>query len=87
MAYKNYMEEAVVSELNGALEQLTDVCKCEKCREDMAAYALNRLPPKYVVTFLGNVYTKLNQLKAQTMADIIVRLMEAAKVVSGKPRH
>lgn len=87
MAYKNYMEDAIVSELNDVLEQSTDVCRCEKCREDMAAYALNRLPPKYVVTFLGNVYTKLNQLKAQARTDIIVQLMEAAKVVGKRPRH
>ncbi|MFA4888828.1 MAG: late competence development ComFB family protein [Candidatus Omnitrophota bacterium] len=87
MAFKNYMEDAAVEELTTLLEQSDDICKCEMCREDMVAYALNRLPAKYVATELGNVYTNLNQLKAQSRADIIVQLMEAAKVVKEKPRH
>lgn len=87
MAYKNYMEEATVGELNDILEQMEDICKCERCREDIVAYALNRLSPKYVVTELGNMYTKLNQIKAQSKTDIIVQLMDAAKVVKEKPRH
>ncbi len=87
MAYKNYMEEAVVDELNGVIDQLDNVCKCEVCRQDMVAWSLNRLPAKYVVTSLGHIYTKMNQLKTQTRADILVRLLEAAKVVRGKPRH
>ncbi len=87
MVFKNYMEEAVIEEMNGVLEQLKDECRCQKCREDMAAWALNRLPPRYVVTKFGSVYTKINQLKAQTRADVVVQLMGAAKVVKGKPRH
>ncbi len=87
MAYRNYMEDAVVEELNSVLAQLKKACKCERCREDIAAYTLNRLPARYVVTELGNVYTKWNQLKAQTKADITVQLMEAAKAVGAKPRH
>ena len=87
MAYKNYMEDAVIEELNGVLDQLKGVCKCEKCREDMVAWALNQLHSKYVVTDLGHVYTKLNQLKTQAKADIVVQLMDAAKMVKANPRH
>ena len=87
MAYKNYMEDAVVEELNGVLDELGGFCKCEVCREDMVAWVLNRLPAKYVVTTLGHVYTKMNQIKVQAKADIVVQLMQAAKVVKEKPRH
>jgi competence protein ComFB len=87
MAYRNYTEDAVLEELVGVLDQLKDSCKCEKCRQDMLAYALNRLPPKYVVTDLGGVYTKLYQFKAQAKADAAVRLVEAARVVKANPRH
>ncbi|NQT89982.1 MAG: late competence development ComFB family protein [Candidatus Omnitrophica bacterium] len=87
MAYKNYMEDAVIDELIGVLEQLKEACACERCREDIVTYALNRLPAKYVATDLGNVYTKLHQVKAQAKTDIVVRLMEAAKVVKENPRH
>jgi len=81
------MEEAVIEELKGILEKMKDVCSCERCREDILAYTLNRLPARYVVTVLGNAYTKLHQLKVQSKADIVVQLMEAAKVVGAKPRH
>jgi len=87
MAYHNYMEYAVIEELTSLLETLIDTCKCERCREDMAAYALNRLAAKYVATDLGNAYTKLSQLKVQARTDIIVQLMEALKVVKANPRH
>ncbi len=76
MAFRNYMEEGVVEELPGVLERLKDACKREKCRQDMVTYALNRLPPKYVATDLGNVYTKLNQMKAQARADIQDPILE-----------
>jgi len=87
MAFKNYMEEAVVEELASLLESLKDNCKCERCRQDMVAYALNKLPPKYVTTHLGIVYTQLNQMKAQARTDIEVELLAAAKVVKAHPRH
>ena len=87
MAYRNYMEDAVAAELNNVIDDIKGIFKCEKCREDIAAYVLNRVPAKYVVTYLGNVYTKFEQLQVQARADIIVKLMEAAKVVKAKPRH
>ncbi len=86
MPYKNYMEEVVFHELRDIIEEL-DVCKCERCKEDVAAWTLNRLPSKYVVTDLGYAYTKLNQLKSQAKADVIVFLMQAAEIVKESPRH
>jgi competence protein ComFB len=87
MAFRNYMEEAVVEEFTSFLKNRKDACPCEKCRQDMVAYVLNRMPAKYVVTDLGSAYTKLDQLKTQSRADILVRLMEASEVVRKKPRH
>ncbi len=87
MAFRNYMEEAVIEELSGVLEQLEGACKCERCRENMVTYALNRLPAKYASTLLGDIYTKLHQVKAQSRTDITVKLMEAARVVKAHPRH
>ncbi len=87
MAFRNYTEDLVIEELCGVLEQLPRLCKCERCRGDMVAYALNRMPAKYVVTELGSIYTKAHQLKAQVRADAVVQLMAASKVVKKKPRH
>ncbi|MFH1791751.1 MAG: late competence development ComFB family protein [Candidatus Omnitrophota bacterium] len=87
MGYRNYMEDAVLGELGGVLENMKDMCKCEKCRQDIVCYALNRLPAKYVSTDLGNAYTKLHQIRVQTKADIAVQLMEGVKIVKDNPRH
>ena len=88
MPFRNLMEDVVVEELNGVLKNLKGkVCDCELCREDMVAWTLNRLSPKYVVTKIGYIYSRIEALKSQSKADIITKLVEAAKVVKAKPRH
>lgn len=83
---KNYMEEFVLSQLN---EVLTDInmCKCEKCRMDIAALALNDLPPKYVITEKGELYSKINSLRQQFEVDVIAAITKAAVMVKRSPRH
>lgn len=85
-AMKNYMEDVVRHTLKRILPDL-DVCKCEICQLDMMAYALNHLPPKYVVTPEGELYSKLSEFEKQSEVDAEVALIEAAEVVSKNPRH
>ena len=87
MVYQNYMEKVVVDNLNSVLNQFPNMCHCELCREDVVAWALNRLAPKYVVTELGLSYTKLNQLAVQAQADVTVKLTQAVQIVAANPRH
>ena len=42
---KNIMEEDVERQLDTLLPTMPNICSCEICRSDMAAYALNRLKP------------------------------------------
>ena len=51
---KNYMEDVVFRHLDRIIAG-ADCCKCPVCRMDVAAYALNRLPSKYVATREGEV--------------------------------
>ncbi|MFW5686931.1 MAG: late competence development ComFB family protein, partial [Halanaerobium sp.] len=46
----NLTEEVVLETLEDLLarEEFEDICKDEDCLLDMATYALNRLPAKYV---------------------------------------
>ena len=53
--YENIMEAIVEEELAVMAPEL-ECCTCEQCRNDMAAWALNQLPPKYVVTQAGSAY-------------------------------
>ncbi len=84
--YKNVMEDIVESKMNQMLESL-GCCTCEQCRNDIIAYALNHLPPKYVVTAQGEVYSKLYTLSVQHDADIMAALTQGANLVANNPRH
>lgn len=84
--YHNVMEELVQGEYDRISDSLS-CCKCENCRNDIIAYALNLLPPKYVVTRKGAVYSKTYILRSQHLTDILAALAKAAKVVGENPRH
>jgi competence protein ComFB len=84
---KNYMEEATDSTIEEILARRDDVCKCDRCKMDIKALALNHLPPKYVVTDRGYVYTKVNELENQFKADITVAVTNALKIIRDNPRH
>ena len=82
----NYMEHCVLELLGPVLENLNS-CTCDNCQHDILAIALNSLPPKYVVTKRGELYTKLNNLQHQFDVDIIAAISKAAVIVSRNPRH
>lgn len=83
----NAMEPLLYEKLNELLPKFSECCTCEKCRMDMAAIALNRLPQKYVVTKQGDLFMKAESMKKQMNADITAAIYEAIKIVSKNPRH
>jgi competence protein ComFB len=83
---KNYMEEVVFSIMQEVIGDI-NVCTCEKCMLDIAALALNDLPPKYIVTEKGELYSKVNALKQQFEVDVISAVTKAAVLVKRHPRH
>ncbi|AGC68267.1 hypothetical protein Cst_c12760 [Thermoclostridium stercorarium subsp. stercorarium DSM 8532] len=86
MELKNYMEEIVFNFIDDVLKDI-DMCKCDICKLDVAAKALNELPPQYFVTEKGEVYSKINNLRLQFEVDVISAITRAAEVVRKKPRH
>ncbi|HYE84213.1 MAG TPA: late competence development ComFB family protein [Clostridia bacterium] len=83
---KNYMEELVVKKSDDILK-LLNICKCEKCRLDIMALALNELPAKYVVTDKGELYTKVRELEQQFEVDVETAIVKAAIFVGKNPKH
>lgn len=83
---KNYMEDIVYSQIKEVLSDI-NMCACDKCVMDVAAIALNDLPPKYIVTEKGELYTKLNTLGQQFEVDVISAITKAAVLVKRRPRH
>lgn len=86
MTVKNYMEDAVRWMLDDVLKEF-DVCKCEKCREDIVAIALNNLKPLYFSTHRGEVFVSTNVLVQQFRADIIAAIIKGIEKVKEKPNH
>ena len=83
---KNYMEELVMKKTDDILK-LMNICKCEKCRLDIMALALNELPTSYVVSEKGELYTKLKELEQQFEVSVDTAIIKAAVVVNKNPKH
>ncbi len=87
MELKNYMEDLVFQRLDRVISTNPKVCKCEKCRYDIAALALNFLPPRYIVTDKGETYARAKSLEQQFNVDIITAITHAIKIVNSQPHH
>jgi|Deesub1362A_J573_1020465.scaffolds.fasta_scaffold00347_32 competence protein ComFB len=88
---KNYTEVAVAEVFEEVLAQLRkqnpNICDCERCREDVMAVALNRLPPKYIVTDKGEILTKVSFSRVGGKAEIIASLIHGFELVGKHLRH
>ncbi|MCU0650951.1 MAG: late competence development ComFB family protein [Candidatus Omnitrophica bacterium] len=87
MKIQNYMEDVVQDELELLLSERDNICKCQKCKYDMMVMALNKLPPQYVITNRGRLYTKLTEQEAQFKADVVKELTRSILKVSRNPQH
>ena len=83
---RNYMEDLVWKNIDHILRDI-NMCTCEKCKLDIAAIALNDLPPKYIVTEDGELYTKLNMLEHQFEVDIYTAIIKGAVITKNNPKH
>jgi len=79
--------EGYVEDLLPSVIRTMDICKCKRCRMDIAAYALNRLPPKYVVTDQGHMFAKLESFHSQFDVDIIKVITHGASIIGANPKH
>jgi competence protein ComFB len=86
LGIRNYMEDMVLAKMPIVMKQM-GVCDCDRCRLDILAYVLNKMPPKYVVTVKGTIYAKLSLLQSQFDVDILTHITHAAAMVKERPRH
>jgi competence protein ComFB len=85
---RNFMEEAVDHLLPIVYNDYTDICRCDKCTEDVKAMTLNHMKPLYSVTDKGSMYLKLGEeLEIQFKTDIMTQIVRSIEVVSKNPRH
>lgn len=82
----NYMEIWVSENLDKVLKD-TKGCKCDQCRFEMMALALNNLKPHYCTSDLGKVISKLECIDSQTETNIIIEVTKAVRTVQANPNH
>ena len=86
MALVNMMENFVTNKVEQLLPEYA-CCQCDNCKEDIIAIALNDLPPKYVSTAKGELFTRANALLQQNAVDIDIAVAKAIEIVGKRPRH
>ncbi len=87
MALVNVMEEIVNMKMHDALKNF-DCCKCDQCLEDIKCITLNNLPPKYVSSKKGELFSRINSTSdRQKSLDIDAQIMKAIDFVKENPHH
>jgi len=83
---RNLTEDIVISKLDVLIERL-DCCRCDLCRLDIASYALNRLPSKYVATTQGELLSKIALIDTEFTIRVTTEITKAINVIREHPRH
>jgi len=87
IALTNIMEELVENKME-ELMKLSNMCTCDRCRTDVAALALNKLPPRYVATDSGSAIARYEWMSTfQLQIMVTAEIQQAIEMVLKKPRH
>lgn len=84
---KNFSEVLVKRMMEEYLPNANIPCKCERCQADIAAFALNRLPPRYFVSLKGEVFTNFESQTVPDKARVLAEIVAAAQIVGTYPSH
>ncbi|WP_300381279.1 late competence development ComFB family protein [Clostridium sp.] len=84
---KNYIEVIVDNLLATILNEYDNICKCQRCINDIKAITLNNVKPCYVATEKGYTYAKINELEPQFKTTIISEITKSIDIVSNNPNH
>lgn len=85
-SYANVMQ-LLVEEKADEYMKMFGICCCDKCRVDVRTYALNHLPPKYVVLSQNERVPRLTVYESKFASDITAQLIQACKAVMLTPHH
>jgi competence protein ComFB len=85
---KNYMEILVLQVIDEVLGNSNEeICKCDDCRLDIAAMALNNLPPRYFASEKGEIFSKLSLSHLTAKTEVLTQVTKAIMHIANKPRH
>jgi competence protein ComFB len=79
----NAMETVVIGKLDAVLSKFK-CCKCDRCKKDIVALSLNKLPAKYMVLPDDQA---ARDIDPQTNAQVVAAMIQAILAVRAHPRH
>ena len=82
----NIVEEMVRRRVDEQIKDL-DMCKCDRCRLNACAIALNCLPPHYVTSERGALLGELDDTEINYQTSLTVEVMKALLIVQEQPLH
>jgi competence protein ComFB len=82
----NEAERTVLNELEAQMAVAVDICRCQDCVLDMAAYALNNVKPTYRVSLMGSVYARA-AADVGYAVEISRAVSDAIKKIKANPSH
>lgn len=86
VSYINVMQALVEDKADKYIKS-AGVCSCPRCRIDVIALTLSKLPSKYVVLQKADTVPMLSVYENRYSANILSQLMSACEIVKRHPRH
>lgn len=81
------LEQIVIGKMVGN-QDVSTFCFCPRCWADILSLALNNLPPRYVVSDMGEVFARSAMtIDHQFQARIYAEVMKALLQVGANPHH
>lgn len=87
MQARNVMEDITRKYLDDMLAMRFDICTCEICKQDIVAFALTRIPPKYIAPDSADMNKIIEQFRVEQSALVLKELVLAIRTITSNPRH
>lgn len=81
----NVTEKLVLNKLDATLKKM-NCCRCDRCKEDIVAIALNNLKPNYLVATKDDIKQKIHELQ-DIGSEVTTEVIKAVLIVRKNPRH
>jgi len=81
----NVIEKLVMNKLDATLRKM-NCCRCDRCKEDIVAIALNNLKPMYIVASKEDINRKIEEL-GEIGSEVTTEVIKAVLTVRKSPRH
>jgi len=81
----NLTEKLVLEKLEATMKKM-NCCRCDRCKEDIAALSLNNLKPMYVVASKEEINNKINESE-ELGVEVTTAVIKAVLTVRKNPRH